>query len=295
MTQILPRRAALGEAASPNQDTDRRGDLAALYHEHSKLHALPGQQVASTDMYSSAEIAAMSRGHKRYRRAPVTPLPTDPPLAHREFAELVARRRTVRHFGDQPLECASLAAVLQLTYGITGSVSGQGHTQPLRAAPSAGGLYPGELYLGIRSVTGIAPGLYHYQVIGHELELLRAGDLTDEYYRVCCQQDGARTAAVILFIGAVVERTRRKYGLRGYRYALLDIGHLAQNFSLACTALDLAAMTTCGFYDDDVNSLLRLDGVDETIMYVGFFGTRAEGPAPPPPSRQTFMRAEYGS
>lgn len=87
-------RTALGEA-----DTDRRGDLAQLYHEHSKLHALPGQQVASTDMYSSAEIAAMSRGHKRYRRAPVTPLPTDPPLAHREFAELVARRRTVRCSG----------------------------------------------------------------------------------------------------------------------------------------------------------------------------------------------------
>jgi SagB-type dehydrogenase family enzyme len=75
-------------------------------------------------------------------------------------------------------------------------------------------------------------------------------------------------------MSGVLARTKLKYGERGYRYALLDIGHLGQNIYLSCTALDLAIMTTCGFYDDEANQLLRIDGVDEAVMYVAFIGMR---------------------
>ena len=82
----------------------------------------------------------------------------------------------------------------------------------------------------------------------------------------------SRQASITVLISGVVERTKLKYGERGYRYALLDIGHLGQNIYLSSTCLDLAIMTTCGFYDDEANKLLRLDGVNETAMYVAFIG-----------------------
>jgi len=93
-------------------------------------------------------------------------------------------------------------------------------------------------------------------------------------YEVCCRQEFVRQASIVVLISAVLERTKLKYGERGYRYALLDIGHLGQNIYLSCTSLELAIMTTCGFFDDEVNKLLRIDGVDETAMYVAFIGKR---------------------
>jgi SagB-type dehydrogenase family enzyme len=73
-------------------------------------------------------------------------------------------------------------------------------------------------------------------------------------------------------ITAVLERTKRKYGERGYRYVLLDIGHLAQNLYLACTALGLAVTTTGAFFDDEAADLLGIDGCDEAVLYVAFVG-----------------------
>ena len=86
--------------------------------------------------------------------------------------------------------------------------------------------------------------------------------------RVCA------SAAMVVLISGVVERTRRKYGDRGYRYVLLDIGHLGENLYLACTALGLAMVTTCGFYDDEAADLLGIDGCDEAVFYVAFIGRK---------------------
>ena len=85
-----------------------------------------------------------------------------------------------------------------------------------------------------------------------------------------------KQAAATVFITGVFERTKRKYGERGYRYVLLDIGHLGQNLCLAATAAGLAMMTTCGFFDDDVNRLLGVDGLDEAVVYVAFLGPKAD-------------------
>ena len=106
------------------------------------------------------------------------------------------------------------------------------------------------------------------------MELLIPGDPTEQIHAVCCGQEYVRQASIVVLISGVLERTKLKYGERGYRYTLLDIGHLGQNLYLSCTALELAIMTTCGFFDDEANKLLRLDGVNETAMYVAFIGKR---------------------
>ena len=251
--------------------------ISELYHENSKLQpSLPIEMIAHGN-YKEAEILAMARGYKKYR------LSTQIKLLEKEnlspnpntFDEVVASRRSVRDFGEEELSLSDLSKVLHQSYGITGEIKRpDGGTIPLRSAPSGGALYPAEIYLGIRNVSDIEPGIYHYNVPDHALELLIPGAPTEKLYEVCCQQEYVKKASVVFLISGVLQRTKRKYGERGYRYVLLDVGHLGQNIYLSCTSLNLAVMTTCGFFDDEANKLLRVDGIDETTLYVAFVGKK---------------------
>ena len=219
----------------------------------------------------------MSRAYKQYPNAPRVKLPAIEgiPQNGRTFDEVVSSRRSLRDFADLDLDLDDLSKILHQSYGITGEVpANRGFRQDLRSAPSAGALYPAEIYIAIRKVSGVEPGIYHYNVPNHELELMIPGDPTEQIYEVCVKQEYVLQSSIVVLISGVLERTKLKYGERGYRYALLDIGHLGQNLYLSCTSLDLAVMTTCGFFDDEANKLLRIDGVDETAMYVAFIGKR---------------------
>jgi len=268
MADVFRREIALrGRGRPPAAES-----LSDLFHENTKLQRATA--VGAQD-YSSRELEAMARAYKRYRLHPQVPLPTasgdavGPP-----FGEVSAARRSQRNFGSEPLGLAEVSSILQWSYGLTGEVGiPGGGIQHFRAAPSAGALYPAEIYLGVRAVRGLDAGIYHYEVPEHSLALLSRGDPTDRLHGVCCGQEYARQAAIVVLISAVIERTRRKYGDRGYRYVLLDIGHLGQNLYLACTALGLAIVTTCGFFDDEAADLLGIDGCDEAVFYVAFIGS----------------------
>lgn len=251
--------------------------LSELYHENTKLYPLTSQQNISAVTYSNADLQAMSRAYKQYAHFPRIKLPAieDVPQSNRSFDEVVSSRRSVRDFADLDLDLNELSKILHQSYGVTGELSGKGgFRQDLRSAPSAGALYPAEIYIAVRKVTGVEPGIYHYNVPNHELELMIPGDPTEKTLEVCCGQEYVRQASVVILISGVLARTKLKYGERGYRYALLDVGHLGQNIYLSCTSLELAVMTTCGFFDDEANKLLRIDGVDETTLYVAFIGKR---------------------
>jgi SagB-type dehydrogenase family enzyme len=227
--------------------------------------------------FSSADLQAMSRAYKQYPNLPRVKLPTIEGIDQngRTFDEVLSSRRSVRDFADLELDLDDLSKILHQSYGITGELPGKdGFRQDLRSAPSAGALYPAEIYVAVRKVAGVEPGIYHYNVPHHEIELLIPGDPTEQIYEVCCGQEYVRQTSIVVLISGVLARTKLKYGERGYRYALLDIGHLGQNLYLSCASLELAVMTTCGFFDDEANKLLRIDGVDEAVMYVAFIGKR---------------------
>ena len=271
MTEILARKDAF--AAAPES-------IAELYHENTKVNRVLGPHVLIPVEYAHDERAAIARAWKRYRLQARTSLPTV--LAREQegatFDEVIASRRSVRDFTDTEIGLDELGKILHQTYGVTGEsqVAG-GATQKYRAAPSAGALYPAELYLGVRRVAGLEPGLYHYEVEEHALARLDAGDPTDALFDVCCYQPHARTASVVVLVAGAIHRTRRRYGDRGYRYVLLDCGHLAENLVLAATALDLGCVTSCAFFDDAANELLRLDGLDEAVLYTAFLGPKEAG------------------
>jgi SagB-type dehydrogenase family enzyme len=251
--------------------------LSELYHENTKLHPLTFQQMMPSSDFSRADLQAMSRAYKQYPNLPRVKLPAIEGIDQngRTFDEVLSSRRSVRDFADLELDLDDLSKILHQSYGITGELPGKGgFRQDLRSAPSAGALYPAEIYIAVRKVAGVEPGIYHYNVPHHEIELLIPGDPTEKILEVCCGQEYVRQTSIVVLISGVLARTKLKYGERGYRYALLDIGHLGQNLYLSCASLELAVMTTCGFFDDEANKLLRIDGVDEAVMYVAFIGKR---------------------
>lgn len=251
--------------------------LADLFHENTKHQR--ATITPARERYSGRELEAMARAYKRYRLHPQIALPSVPPESGGgSYDAIVVRRRSAERIGTGGLELRELAVILGRSYGITGEMPiPGGGTQLFRASPSAGALYPAEIYLAVRSVDGLEPGIYHYEVTEHSLALLEGGDLSDRISRACCGQAFATEAAVVLFITGVIERTRRKYGDRGYRYVLIDVGHLGQSICLASTALNLAAVTSCGFFDDEVAEILGVDGCEEAPLYLVFIGRPVTG------------------
>lgn len=239
-----------------------------LYHENSKYFNYQGLSFAPDERL----IFAMSRGFKVYHSSKRIPLPREYPISGQSLEEVIWARRTVRQFSGKSIEPVGLSKILHLSYGLTGINLGSRHYWPLRAAPSAGALYPIEIYVAALNVSEIEPGLYHYSVLDHALECLGRGDFRGSLYSLCMCQDFLKSAPVALILTAVFSRTRIKYGERAYRFVLIDTGHVGQNIYLAATACGLGAVTVGGFYDDEVNDLLNIDGVNESAVYLAAVG-----------------------
>jgi len=183
---------------------------------------------------------------------------------------VIARRRSERGYKRQALSLEQLSQLLWATQGITARVAGH----ELRAAPSAGALYPCETYLVVNNVEGLESGLYHYVVGDHALELLRAGDLSGNIAAACWGQEMAAQAGVVFVWAAVIERCRRRYGERAYRYIYLDAGHIGAQLHLAAVALGLGCCAIGAFDDQAVNKVVGLDGEQEFAIYLSSAGPK---------------------
>jgi len=181
--------------------------------------------------------------------------------------EAIARRRSIRAYTHHPLTLGQLARLLHSTYGITDRDNG------LLAAPSAGALYPLEIYVAAHRVEQLPQGIYHYLPSDSVLVLRELGDFRQQLKAKCVNQDTVADASAVLAFSAVFHRTRRRYGERANRYILLDIGHAAQNTYLAATALGLGACGIGAFLDEDINHIFRVDGATEAVLYLVAVGT----------------------
>lgn len=160
-------------------------------------------------------------------------------------------RRSVREFGKTALTQQEVSQLLWAAQGITSR-------DGLRTAPSAGALYPLELYLAAGNVQNLDPGIYKYVSAGHKLKKIMAGDQRRELAAAALGQDCVANAAAVLVFTAVERRTTRKYGSRGVRYMHIEVGHAAQNVFLQATALGLGAVVVGAFDDDRLRETLKL-------------------------------------
>lgn len=186
----------------------------------------------------------------------------------------------------RPLGLGELSTLCQLGYGITARKGYPGLVYDLRAAPSAGALFPCELYVALRGVEGVADGVYHYAPADHSLSCLRRGDFLPVLQAAAGGHPALAGADVIFAISAIWWRSSWKYRQRAYRYCLHDTGHLAGNLLLAGKALGYRPALVYDFVDGEVNHLLGLEAQREaTLVLVACCSGEpaAPSPAPPPP------------
>lgn len=202
--------------------------------------------------------------YKVYPDAPCIPLPAPGDARGLSLEDAVRQRRSVRTYTETLMTQEALSRLLFHADGITAEQWGTG----LRAAPSAGALYPIEIYVLVHRVEGLEAGVYHYAVQSHALTRVRAGDVRNEIVRAGILQNFLGEANVVLVLTAIFQRLRWKYRERTYRYALLEAGHIGQNVYLAATSMGMGACAVGAFNDDAVNALVGVDGVEEAVLYV---------------------------
>ena len=187
----------------------------------------------------------------------------------------LANRRSQRSFVDKAISAEQLSQILWAAYGITQPTPDRPALRGgFRAAPSAGALYPFEIYAIIGKVDGVEPGVYKY--ISEEHKIIRKidKDLRDEFSKVALGQAHIKEAPVSIFYSAIYSRMTIKYGDRGAdRYVCMDLGHSAQNIYLQAEALNLGTCAIGAFSDDKVADLFQLpeEEVPLYIMPVGHY------------------------
>ena len=175
--------------------------------------------------------------------------------------EALAGRRSVREYADASLTIDQLSQLLWSAQGITERTYG------LRSAPSAGALYPLEVYVAAEDVDGLRTGVYRYVPQQHGLQVVVDRSVRGQLCRDTLSQSAVADAPATLAFAAVFARTTGKYGERGRRYVYMEVGHAAENVYLQATALGLGTVAIAAFDDDSVKRTLDMRG-DEEPLYL---------------------------
>jgi SagB-type dehydrogenase family enzyme len=249
----------LGRWSAPRQEARLApgADIGEVYHQWSK----PGYLSLLDTVLNWGRQPAL---YKEYAWAPKISLPPPSDREGLSLEEAIQHRRSVRDYSGQPMSLEELSRLLYYACGINETRWGLG----LRAAPSAGALYPIEVYPVVHRVEGLVPGVYHYSYPDHALEQLQERDLQGALIQYGVGQEFLGQANVVLILTAIFQRTRWKYRERTYRYVMLEAGHIGENVYLAATSMGLGACAVGAFFDDDLNRLLGVDGIREAVVYL---------------------------
>jgi SagB-type dehydrogenase family enzyme len=172
----------------------------------------------------------------------------------------ISLRRSVRTYRDAPLTLSELGQLLWSAQGVT-------NERGFRTAPSAGATFPLEMFVMVNNVVNLTKSIYHYDPFDHRLELIRKEDVADPLFRACLSQSMILESGVVLIFAAVYERTTSRYGDRGERYILNEIGHASQNVHLQAAALDLGTVVIGAYRDEEVEDILQL-GDQYKVLYL---------------------------
>ncbi len=182
--------------------------------------------------------------------------------------EAIKNRRSVRSYKELPLSLQDVSQILWAAYGINKKIPGGPAflRGGLRTAPSAGALYPLDIYVVVGEVTDLEAGIYYYDSEYHELKLTKKGDFREELSNAALSQMMLAKAPISLVYSAIFERTTKKYGQRGRdRYVMMDLGHSAENVYLQSGALGLGTCAIGAFSDISVKILINMTKEEEPL------------------------------
>ncbi len=167
----------------------------------------------------------------------------------------ISKRRSIRSYARRELTLEQISQLLWAAQGITDKFRG------FRTAPSAGALYPLEIYIANKD------GLFHYIPQGHRLKKISSEDVRRGLSQAALGQPWVAEAAIDIIICAVYERATSRYGQRGIRYTDIEVGHAAENIHLQAVALGLSSVPIGAFRDEAVSKILSLPE-DERPLYI---------------------------
>ena len=206
--------------------------------------------------------------YKSYPSSKTVQLPSQFQESTISFTEVLQRRKSIRAFSDRSLSKVDLAFLLWASTGIQRTE----HGYEFRTAPSAGALYPIETYIAVNNVEELKKGIYHYNIKNHLLEEIKVGNFGDDLAHAALDQKMCATASVVFVWTAVFGRSKWKYAQRAYRYVYLDAGHIAQNLALAATSITCGSCQVGAFFDDEINSIVGVDGMEESSICLSVVG-----------------------
>jgi len=196
-------------------------------------------------------------------RARIITLPEPRQDGEMSVEAALRERQSVREYSGDPVTLAELSQLLWAAQGVT-------HSRGRRTAPSAGALYPLELYVVAGRVDGLEKGLYRYRIGDHDLLEVSREDLQGELTAAALGQECIADAAAVIVVAGVVERSAVKYGERALRYVHMEVGAVAENIYLQATALGLGTVYVGAFRDAQVKRVLRMPEEDPfAILPVG--------------------------
>jgi SagB-type dehydrogenase family enzyme len=254
---------------SPTSIGQRAPDVALgeLFHENSKLRR--------NDIGARERIGTMTEtdrlAYKRHLESFWGQKESISLIDHKitiatSLGDAIFKRRSTRHLNQGGLPTESLSYILQAANGSTGVDSTREGV--LLATPSAGALFPVEVYVTLSASNAVGEGLYWYSGAQHELRVAFRKPIMRELARTTFYEETVANAAVCIVLALGLDQVFKKYGNRGYRFALLEAGHIAQNTLLVATAMGLAAIPIGGFVDDEVDDLLLLNVMRQSCVYI---------------------------
>lgn len=266
----------------PNQDIWHQALLPSnfeeplwqIYHENSKIGR---HQQSLTD---EAIRRRMKELHESlpYEGYPIISLPSTLCTTTNPVEFCISKRTSCRTFSPVSLSLEKLHTILHYSYGVNRPNTDNSEPRPFRMVPSGGALYPLEILFFASKIDGLDPGLYHYNPTEQHLRYLRKGNDLTQLLTCMIYPDFMKDASAIIFLTALFERSTFKYDERGYRFVLLEAGHVAQNINLMSTGLGVGCLNIGGFYDREVDSYLGLDGIDHSTLYIQAIGHKSEEP-----------------
>ena len=240
-------------------------NFSQLFHQYTKrFHtAIPRDSSLWPDEWKTTY-------YKAYPRLPKIKLHHEE--ANFDLFQAIQKRSSKREMNGKPIDLAELSSLLKYSCGITRTIQeGDGR----RAQPSGGARFPVETYCLIsKPGKGLEPGLFHYDVKNHQLDTLWKREFTKEDLDQISTYEFVKDASLIIFLTAVFWRSQNKYGERGYRFILQESGHIGQNIYLISEALNLKCCALGGFRisDEQIEKLLDIDGVTESLVYTAVVG-----------------------
>lgn len=233
--------------------------LGKLYHINSKLSTL-----LTEENIIKASPLVMDKEFRKLTNAPEKSYPgkelfkLEEPELNCSLQEVLTNRRSHNKEAiRRNLTLKELSSITWAGYGISEN------SLQRRTAPSAGALYPCELYL-LSIDTALGDGLFHYSPQRNCYELLKREPI--ELNKLFVSTIGIEQASAVFLVSAVFNRAYFKYGERAYRFILLEAGEITQNISLAATGFGRVATSHGGTADVELEKYLDLDGISESIL-----------------------------